>query len=117
MRPEGIERGMSLDVDARYFAILRLYQYSKRIFKEPKAIDYNFTQRSCFAAYCLRFNPRSAHCVLNWLTGHRALIETVASLDYSVIARKPGHKFNENEEFEAAQGSLTDDEMDKQEVR
>lgn len=59
-RPDSVQRGLTLDQEAKYFALLRFAQYAIAKHKAPEASDFLMLQRSVFAAYSLATNERFA---------------------------------------------------------
>lgn len=83
-RADSIRRGLSIQQEARYFAIKRMWEYMNSE-KAPSPSDYLMLQRSCFAAYCIATNPRFNDARSNF---NVAAMEEIASWDYCDLIRE-----------------------------
>lgn len=73
-------RGISVQTEARYFAIKRIIECLDGY--TPDSKEFLFLQRSVFAAYCIATNERFKEPLSAWLTRHESAARLIASWDY-----------------------------------
>ncbi len=91
-RGADIQRGISIETEAKYVLVKRVYQYTtNKDAIAPDAAYFFSMQKSCFACYAIAKNKRFQAAVKKWLQESESLIATVASYDYCALITVKEH--------------------------
>lgn len=102
-RPEGMEHDISIDLEAKFFAVKRVTEYLAGD-KAPKAENFTHTQTSCFYAYSLVSQYREE--LKDWLTKNPDAWDLV-TWDYARLTKRnlsPYSEYTEGFEVEGYEG-------------
>jgi hypothetical protein len=80
-------RGITISVEAKYFAIKRLVEYL-RDDEAPSLADYWHLQKSCYGAYAMVHSAQDGAAeIAKCYADNKALLHTVAAYDYVALIK------------------------------
>lgn len=82
-RPDHLGCGLTIDQEAKFFALKRFAEYAIAGEEGPSADEYMMIQRSCFAAYSLAKNKRFSEPCAKVLATCTEELKEILSWNYS----------------------------------
>lgn len=87
MRPHGIRRGISIDNEARYFALKRIAEFTIEQRAEPPLAHYWHWQTSIYGAYALTVDEVTGPVVRKWSEDNRDALTELLTWDYAELIK------------------------------